>query len=103
MISGWIRAGCVTTIVVVPVFPDFANATDAVVQDGVVEKVRIYKIREERRDAGVKRKLTDWLTASGLAEVEYDLQRFSHNDSPSHSQEYDFSKSGSGQATRVEY
>lgn len=32
--------------------------------------VRLYRTREEQRDAGLKRALTPWLTLSGLAEIE---------------------------------
>jgi hypothetical protein len=55
------------------------------------ESVR-YTTREERRDAGVKHEITDWLTASGLLEFEGILQSFSLFDTSSHAQEDDFTK-----------
>jgi hypothetical protein len=35
------------------------------------EQVRLYRTAEEEREVGLKRKLTSWLTASGLAEGEW--------------------------------
>ncbi|MDQ3773231.1 MAG: LbtU family siderophore porin [Pseudomonadota bacterium] len=55
------------------------------------ESVR-YTTREERRDAGVKHEITDWLTASGLLEFEGIFQSFSLSHSSSHPQEDDFTK-----------
>ena len=46
------------------------------------ERVRIYRTPQERREAGLKRELTDWFTLSGLVELEYNLQRFSLSDDP---------------------
>ncbi len=63
-------------------------------QDFVIaeeESVR-YTTREERRDAGVKHEITDWLTASGLVELEGILQSFSLFDTSSHAREDDFTK-----------
>ncbi len=37
---------------------------------------RLYRTREEQREVGLKRRITPWLTASGLAEVEVLYQDF---------------------------
>ncbi|UCC56955.1 MAG: LbtU family siderophore porin [Gammaproteobacteria bacterium] len=74
------------------VLPDYALAADAVMHDEVNGHVRIYRTREERREAGLKHEITDWLTLSGLLELEYEFQRFSHNDTSSHSHDDDFTK-----------
>lgn len=39
-----------------------------------VAAARIYRTPAERREAGLGRQLTDWLTVSGLAELEYDYR-----------------------------
>jgi hypothetical protein len=54
--------------------------------------VSVTRPREERRDAGVKHEITDWLTASGLLEFEGILKSFSLFDTSSHPQEDDFTK-----------
>jgi len=92
MLSGWIKAHCLVASIATLVLTDCARAADAVIHDGVEEKVRIYKTREERRDAGLKHEITDWLTLSGLVELEQEFQRFSHNDDSSHSHNDDFTK-----------
>lgn len=38
---------------------------------------RLYTSREEKREAGVKHKISSWLVASGLTEFQWDWQRFS--------------------------
>jgi hypothetical protein len=45
------------------------------------ESVRLYRTREEKREAGLHRQLTPWLTLSGLVELESTKNRFSvaHN------------------------
>jgi hypothetical protein len=73
----------VAAAVVALTFPDFVIAEE--------ESVR-YTTREERREAGVKHEITDWLTASGLLEFEGILQSFSLFDTSSHPQEDDFTK-----------
>ena len=73
----------VAAAVVALTSPDFVIAEE--------ESVR-YTTREERRDAGVKHEITDWLTASGLLEFEGILQSFSLFDTSSHPQEDDFTK-----------
>jgi hypothetical protein len=45
----------------------------AIAADGPT--ARVYHSPEERREAGVGHALTDWLTLSGLAEVEHDYSR----------------------------
>jgi len=54
-----------------------AEATETPLKDTPVEKtldesgsVRIYRTREEKREAGLQRQITPWLTVSGLAEGE---------------------------------
>lgn len=61
--------------------------------DKAPEDIRIYRTPEERREAGLKYQVTDWLTVSGLAELEYTFERFSLTESSSHTHEDDFSKS----------
>jgi hypothetical protein len=78
------RTACwVAAAVVALTSPDFVIAEE--------EGVR-YRTSEERRDAGVKHEITDWLTASGLLEFEGVLQSFSLFDTSSHPQEDDFTK-----------
>jgi hypothetical protein len=52
-------------------------------QDAPVEKalnespsIRIYRTREEKREAGLQRRITPWLTVSGLAEGEFLYEDF---------------------------
>ena len=40
------------------------------------EQSRLYSTRAERREAGVKHEITPWLIASGLAEFEWEWQKF---------------------------
>ena len=51
--------------------------------DGDPEQVRIYQTREERRDAGLKHRFTDWLILSGLLELEAGVVRFNQRDNSS--------------------
>ena len=37
---------------------------------------RLYATRQERRDAGISHSLTDWITVSGLLELEHSTQKF---------------------------
>lgn len=53
------------------------------------DQARIYRTPQERREAGLKRKLTDWLTLSGLVEFEYIFQRFGLSERPHDSHEHD--------------
>ena len=48
---------------------------------------------EERRDAGLKHEVTDWLTLSGLLELETGSQRNELDSSTAHSHDDDFDKS----------
>ncbi len=41
------------------------------------ESVRLYRTRAEKREAGLHRQLTPWLTLSGLVELEWNKDRFS--------------------------
>jgi len=68
-------------------------AQEEVIRDEAPDDVRIYRTPEERREAGLKYKVTDWLTVSGLVELEYIFQRFSLSDSSRHTHDDDFSKS----------
>ena len=47
--------------------------------------MRIYQTREERRNAGLKHEVTDWLTVSGLLELEAEAQRFALREESSNS------------------
>lgn len=60
-----------------------AEAADIPFQDTAVEKaldespsVRLYRTREEQREAGLQRRITPWLTVSGLAEGEILFEDF---------------------------
>ncbi|MDH3640010.1 MAG: hypothetical protein OES09_16330, partial [Gammaproteobacteria bacterium] len=44
------------------------------------ESVRLYRTREEQREAGLQRQLTSWLTASSLFEAEGSKERISVDD-----------------------
>ena len=52
-----------------PVKADSADMTDG-------DPVRLYSTRSEQREAGLNHQLTPWLTAGGLAEFEWDSDRF---------------------------
>jgi hypothetical protein len=54
------------------------HAADEEIPDDETELDRIYMTPEERREAGVKHAITDWLTVSGLFEAEYFYYVFSH-------------------------
>lgn len=69
-----------------------AIAADPLVQNINREQERRYNTREERRDAGLKHKITEWLTFSGLGEMEFIVQDFNlRNPSTDYSQD-EFSK-----------
>jgi hypothetical protein len=57
-------------LIVNAVFPEYVFAADE------YEEPRLYTTREEKREAGVKHHLTPWLTASGLAELQWDWQNY---------------------------
>lgn len=76
-------AGCLATCVIrvliagysigLSAEPAVENTGEDVPLDVALEKsqtARIYRTREEQRDAGLERQITPWLTLSGLAEVE---------------------------------
>lgn len=52
-----------------------ATAATAGAQD--TEPGRLYRTREEQREAGLERRLTPWLSAGGLLEFEWEQQRSS--------------------------
>ena len=62
------------------VFPTLALAeaqveeplTDRPAEEALADTptLRLYRTREEQREVGLKRRITPWLSASGLAEVE---------------------------------
>jgi hypothetical protein len=84
---------CVLAVLVAGLLsPVHVGAEEAVVHDEVDGHVRIYTTRQERREAGLKHEITDWLTLSGLVELEYEFQRFSAYDTSSHSHDDDFTK-----------
>ena len=72
--------------------PLYASAQEEIIRDDTGEPVRIYKTPEERREAGLKHELTDWLAVSGLVEFEYLYQRAGRYAASGHSHEDDFSK-----------
>ena len=59
--------------------------TPALSADSELEQMRIYQTREERRNAGLKHEVTDWLTVSGLLELEAEAQRFALREESSNS------------------
>ncbi|MEN8174152.1 MAG: LbtU family siderophore porin, partial [Pseudomonadota bacterium] len=61
--------------------------------DGSEDKVRIYRTREERREAGLQRQLTPWLALSGLVELEYLYRQFSLHDTSDSDGEEEATKS----------
>jgi len=67
-----------------------AFAQQEVIPAGRDDQARIYRTPEERRAAGLKRELTDWLALSGLVELEYIFQRFSLSEASSHTHDDNF-------------
>ena len=63
-----------------------------VIHEEAPEQVRVYKTPQERREAGLKYELSDWLAVSGLVEFEYLYQRSSLYDASGHTSGDDFSK-----------
>jgi hypothetical protein len=66
------------------VIPDTEDEQAIIDKTPEDERVRIYRTPQERREAGLKRELTDWLALSGLVELEYNFQRFSVSDTSNH-------------------
>lgn len=54
------------------------HAADEENPDDGAELDRMYVTPEERREAGVRHSISDWLTVSGLLEAEYFYYEFSH-------------------------
>jgi hypothetical protein len=72
--------------------PLYAGAQEEIIRDDTQQQVRIYKTPAERREAGLKHALTDWLSVSGLVEFEYLYQRSNRYAASGHSHQDDFSK-----------
>jgi len=53
------------------------------------EPVRIYRTREERREAGLEHRLTPWLTLAGLGELEWRAERSDFRHTSRHEEQYD--------------
>ncbi len=66
----WFRILSVVLISAVSIPPSLAESVDD-------ESVRLYRTRAEKREAGLHRQLTPWLTLSGLVELEWNKDRFS--------------------------
>jgi hypothetical protein len=54
-----------------------ATAATTEAQDQDTEPGRLYRTREEQREAGLERRLTPWLSAGGLLEFEWEQKRSS--------------------------
>lgn len=83
-------------IIILTLFFSITPSISAAQDKSDPNEVLLYRTPEERRDAGIKYELTDWLTAAGLIELEYETERLSLRDSPKHS--YQDQKSGTIQA-----
>ncbi len=68
--AGWHRLLSVVLIGAVCMPPAAAESEED-------ESVRLYRTRAEKREAGLHRQLTPWLSLSGLAELEWNKDRFS--------------------------
>jgi len=68
----------ISLLLILTLLIPLSGLAEVVAQD---EEVRRYRTLEERRDAGIKHPLTDWLEVSPLIELEYNKQRYITNDS----------------------
>ncbi len=66
----WRRIVSVVLIGAVCIPPSWAETVDD-------ESVRLYRTRAEKREAGLHRQVTPWLSLSGLVELEWNKDRFS--------------------------
>jgi len=87
-----IPARRVTAVLAALAAPLCVSAQEGIIRDETVEQVRIYKTPEERREAGLKYELSDWLAVSGLVEFEYLYQRSRLFDASGHTSGDEFSK-----------
>lgn len=71
--------------------PDPAASEEAGASQPAGGEQRIARTREERRESGLKLEIGEWLTLSGLAELEVLYQRFTLLDSSDALEESDFS------------
>ncbi|MFA5941532.1 MAG: LbtU family siderophore porin [Sinimarinibacterium sp.] len=71
-------------------WPGFVQGQEEAAAATDDERARIYTTREERRDAGLKHALADWLLASGLVEFETLDQRRSLFDESGHSDDSEY-------------
>lgn len=69
--------------------PDPVSAAQAPADEA--QAIRLYRTREEQREVGLKRKITPWLTLSGLAEVELLKEDFDARAGRSQDSGYDHS------------
>jgi hypothetical protein len=86
------KASSIFTPCLVLMSSGFVIAQEENARDEGADQGRIYTTREERREAGLKHEITDWLTVSGLFELEYLSQRFSLFDTSSHTHDDNFPK-----------
>lgn len=78
-----LRCSACTLLIVLATPPASAEEPDG------NDSGRLYSTREEQREAGLQRRLTPWLTLSGLAELEITADRFSSTTSRDYLDETD--------------
>lgn len=61
------------------------DVLEEIAEPRVEKSAKLYRSPSERREAGLGRKVTDWLSVSGLAEVESEYEDFSFADKSSES------------------
>ena len=67
-----------SSLLILTMLTPISGLAEDIVQD---DEVRRYRTLEERRDAGIKHPITDWLAVSPLIELEYNKQRYITDDS----------------------
>lgn len=72
--------------------PDEIEKSEEITMEEEEPQARIYTTREERRDAGLKHRITDWLTFSGLGEIEAIGWRYGHFEDSDRTDEDEFTK-----------
>lgn len=86
------RQAWVTMVAWVLLSPAFALAAENLVTDDTAVPARIYTTQEERRGAGLEHRITEALTLSALAELEYRDGRYRQFGSSYRNAAHDFSK-----------
>jgi len=71
---------------------DAANVFEDIAKPPVEKKVKLYHSPSERREAGLGRQITDWLSVSGLAEVEAEYQDFGFSGHKANKSDYSTTK-----------